>query len=177
MGSLLLCEIQNGQLTVPATVRQQYLSDPVRASEWRKFMAEFDRKWCATSPASVETAGPRVAEGEPDGAGGGEFTWSQVFSDEPSTKSDLESRYGAAATSFAIADGLHGYVVEGPKLFLVSTGVVEWDTTTPIISYGAGTWLLEAKAEQFWQDGHDIMIFHFYLRGEQPQRLQVPHSE
>ena len=53
----------------------------------------------------------------------------------------------------SISNSLAG-VVEGPKLFLVQTGEedAEFTTSEPILLYGAGTWLLDSKAENFLQD-------------------------
>ena len=119
---LLLCEIQDSKLQIPLTIRQQYLNDPIRCPEWRAVLKEFDRKWTTeVNPTDLEA-------GERDQPGSDEtFSWQTVYPDEPCTKSEMETKYGTSATSFAINDHLAGHI-------------------------GAGVWLLENKAEQFLQD-------------------------
>ena len=147
--TLHLCEIKDDLLQVPMSVRQQYLQDPVRSCEWKSLLKEFDRKW-TTETAEKESS--NATQGESNGSGNQGFKWGDVFPDEPNTKADLDSKYGTPAASFAINETLSACVVEGPCLFLVASGDVEFGTTEPIVCYGAGVWLLDAKAETYRQD-------------------------
>ena len=143
---LLLCEIQDSKIQIPASIRQQYLNDPIRAVDWRATLKEFDRKWAEDVTPTDQQAG---RQGQSDGA---TFSWQTVYPDEPCTKSEMEAKYGTSATSFAITETLAGHIVEGPRLFVVSSGDGEFGTEQPVICFGAGVWLLENKAEAFLQD-------------------------
>lgn len=147
--TLHLCEVKDEMLQVPMTVRQQYLQDPVRSCEWKAILKEFDRKW-TTDTSAQQSSGDSVQQS--NGSGNQGFKWEEIFADEPSTRSDLESRYGTPAASFAINETLSACIVEGPRLFLVSSGEAEFGTKEPIVCYGAGVWLLDSKAETFRQD-------------------------
>lgn len=144
---LLLCEIQGSKLQIPLTIRQQYLNDPIRCPEWRAMLKEFDRKWATEVNPTDREAGERDQPGSDE-----TFSWQTVYPDEPCTKSEMETKYGTSATSFAINDHLAGHIVEGPRLFVVSSGEGEFGTEQPVICFGAGVWLLENKAEQLLQD-------------------------
>ena len=43
-------------------------------------------------------------------------------------------------------------VVEGPKFFLAAPVAGGLDDQTPVITHGAGTWLLDSKAEKMLKD-------------------------
>ena len=143
---LLLCEIQDSKIQIPASIRQQYLNDPIRAVDWRATLKEFDRKWAEDVTPTDQQAGRQAQSDEAT------FSWQTVYPDEPCTKSEMEAKYGTSATSFAITETLAGHIVEGPRLFVVSTGDGEFGTEQPVICFGAGVWLLENKAEAFLQD-------------------------
>lgn len=157
---LLLCEIKSDELQVPANIRQQYLGDPIRAPEWKQILSEFDRKWArGDQGGDAEQASSLVVSDEaPSGNQDEQFSWQTIFPEEPSTKSDMESKYGTPAASFAINETLSAFLCEGPRLFLVACGEGEFGTTEPIICFGAGVWLLEAKADSFLQD-HGLVLW------------------
>ena len=72
--------------------------------------------------------------------------------DEPKTSEALNQKYGAGAHKFAIDNNVAGIVVEGPKLFMVTTSEAEYEIDVPILCFGAGVWLLDQKAERFVND-------------------------
>eukprot|EP00435_Cladocopium_sp_Y103_P038406 s2591_g10.t1 len=154
---LALCKLQENKLTVPEEIRSQFMGDPCRSSEWRKLLAEFDRKWSGSGQghvqgqASEQEQGQGTETNEGEGAGqegAGTSLWDTAFQDEPQTVSAFEAKYQAVHT-FVIDDNLAGVIVEGPKLFVKALGEVEWTSCEPILFYGAGTWLLDQKASSF----------------------------
>ena len=155
---LQICKINNGQLHLPPDVRAQFMGDPVRSAEWKRLLAEFDRKWSTSSSGesgrSTDAAVEQIvaAEGDGDGESGQQdeeprgSSWESAFVGEPTTKEDMEAKY-TTAHSFPMADNLVGVIVEGPKLFVSSLGDVQWSVDEPFLCFGAGTWLLG------WQGG------------------------
>eukprot|EP00434_Breviolum_minutum_P012504 symbB.v1.2.011016.t1/scaffold726.1/size168711/2 len=157
---LQICKINNGQLHLPPDVRAQFMGDPVRSAEWKRLLAEFDRKWSTSSSGesgrSTDAAVEQIvaAEGDGDGESGQQdeeprgSSWESAFVGEPTTKEDMEAKY-TTAHSFPMADNLVGVIVEGPKLFVSSLGDVQWSVDEPFLCFGAGTWLLDDKAASY----------------------------
>ena len=75
-----------------------------------------------------------------------------VWSDEPKTQDALQNKYGAGCHKFSLDTNLAAVLVEGPKLFVTATGDVEINTSTALLCYGAGTWVLDGKAVNYMQD-------------------------
>ena len=154
MPDLNLCALSGQRLTIPDEVRNQFLSDPIRSCEWKKLLADFDRKCSGEGQSQQQVT--QLAEtspqpDQPDGAAAASL-WETSFPDEPTTKTEFEAKY-QAVHSFAISDNLAGVIVEGPKLFLQALGEVEWPKEEPILFFGAGGWLLDQKATTFMEDG------------------------
>ena len=159
--TLSLCLEQDGALVIPPDIRSRYLADPTRSPEWRKLLQQFDRKWGdssddqATPPRNQEPS--PSDQHEPPSTSGAASTeqasteWASIFQGEPTDQDSLNSKYGAPAITFTISGTLTGVVVEGPKLFLVSSGDSTVGIDSPILCYGAGTWLLDARANTFIQ--------------------------
>ena len=84
-----LCELSNDKLTIPPQVRTQYMSDPIRAVEWRKVLGEFDRKWSAIEGVNG-ASGAAATDGEDVDTSD---LWGTSFTSEPSTKQDLDDKY------------------------------------------------------------------------------------
>lgn len=151
----MVCILDGGKLAIPSTVRTQWIGDPIRAPEWRKLLKSFDSRW-----AEVPSEGPteNTCASEPLGgaasaeAAAERFQWNTAFAGEPTTKADLDTKYGPALHSFAFNSELQGAIYEGPKLFLLASQDGEISTDQPAFMFGAGTWLLDAKAVTFCQE-------------------------
>ena len=155
-----MCVSDDGALAIPPAIRSQYLACPRRAPEWRKLLQEFDRKWNASADQSASPTRPVTEEANSAGnqaqvvptAGTLDSSgWEAIFPQDATTKEDLE-KIGAPAHSFTVSSTCVAQVHEGPKLYLLSTGETELTLDEPILSFGAGTWLLDAKAAAFLQD-------------------------
>lgn len=146
--------------------------DPVRAPEWRQILQIFDAKWAAsvsnTSPpqqlveSTVESQADHQGAGEDAPLVDSSFDWGDVFADEPRTKAELESKYGAGCHSFSVSNNVTGMLIEGPKLFVIASADAEIDLQEPVICFGAGTWLLDAKATSFQEDPANIHKSYTY---------------
>ena len=167
-----VCSLENSKLTVPASVRSQWITDPIRAPEWRKLLTDFDRQWAepqaaaqgtrAVQPAAATAAATSAATetGElPPTETKAQFDWGSIFPDAASTKTDLDQKFGAALHSFTVSAGLQGAIFEGPQLYLIATQDSEVNTTEPVFTYGAGSWLLDNKASTYLQ-ARDIAHEH-----------------
>lgn len=186
--SLVLCSVSEQCLTIPADVRARYLACPVRAPEWKSLLAAFDAKWgkgsaaqpssntgqeAAAATASTSTA---VTADAGSGAESGAFDWGSVFPDEPNTRPEFITKYGSEEghATFSLGPTLAATVVDGPKLFLISTGDSEVDTELPVVTFGAGTWLLDAKAAAYAQDSQLCNQRRFQKVPKQPpSTLQI----
>ena len=155
--SLSICLEQDGVLVIPPDIRSKYLADPTRSPEWRKLLQQFDRKWGAsddqpTPPRAQERSDqPELSSTSGSTTDQDSSTWASIFPGEPTDQDSLNSKYGAPAITFTISGTLTGVVVEGPKLFLVSSGDSTAGIDAPILCFGAGTWLLDARATTFIQ--------------------------
>ena len=158
--SLGICVKHDGALAIPPEIRSRYLQDPHRASEWKKLLREFDRKWAsaegtvqttassptpATEPASTQPAD----DGQGDGCSSG--SWSDVFPGEPTNKAALHQKYGAGCHTFSLDNNVTAVITEGPRLFVTSSGASHLKKDSPILAFGAGTWLLDSKADAYLQ--------------------------
>lgn len=174
--SLQLCKVNEGVLTVPQDLRGRYLSDPVRAPEWRRLLSEFDARWSSTGSGASSTPAKQPVTG----AGEGDtvvveastapcsdaFDWAAVYLGEPRKKEDMISTYGEGAHSFTINGTLMGVIVEGPKLFLVSSGQTSLSGDSPLLFFGAGSWLLDAKATSYAQDREALFCAEILTRSK-----------
>eukprot|EP00435_Cladocopium_sp_Y103_P068767 s95_g32.t1 len=167
---LKICEVTaDGHLDVPQQVKTQYATCPIRAGEWRKLLAEFNRKWGPADPSTSASATPvrsaaagAVVAAETSGNQHGDqpsaaeqMDWESIFSTEPTTREAFEQKYQAACT-FAVTNEVSGIITEGPKLFLMATADAQLDLSEPILCCGAGTWLLDGKATAFEEErGHE----------------------
>lgn len=164
---LNICTHQDGELQIPPEIRGQFMGDPCRAPEWRRLLQEFDQRWGSTSvtgatpkrspPNTSPNTSPSPTGASPTGAdasetGGGAAFWDGIFPGEPRSKDAFTEKYPTICHTFVISPTCVAQIVEGPKLFLLSTGATEVGSDTPVITYGAGTWLLDAKALNYMQD-------------------------
>ena len=168
---LQICKINDGRLNLPPDVRAQFMGDPVRSAEWKRLLAEFDRKWSATASGEAERSSAAVQQivASEDGESGQQdeqpngCVWESAFQEEPTTKADLDAKY-STAHSFPMADNLVGVIVEGPKLFVSSLGDVQWPVDEPFLCFGAGTWLLDDKATSYLEVPRMFLQFHCFVK-------------
>ena len=169
--SFHVCKVENGALAIPGDTRSKYISCPIRGPEWRGLLQKFDQTWSQVvssegGPSSSTPPRPTMGNANDGGEGEGEheggdgdsgemngFDWSSVYVDEPKKKDNFDAKYPTVCHRFSMDDSnLSGVLVEGPKLFVVASGECELDSGTPIVSFGAGTWVLDAKAQNFLDD-------------------------
>ena len=144
--SFQICHLHDGVLTLPRDIRSMFLQDPVRSPEWKDLLRDFDRCYGAATDS---------AQGAPEVTAGPAVDWSTVFPDAPQFSEDkVKAKY-----SFAAVQGITCYFVipdtvnpengdENLHEFWVSaTGEATIPATVPILTYGAGSWLLDGKVE------------------------------
>ena len=178
--SFAVCKVVDNHLTIPQEVRSQFLQDPIRAPEWRQMLQNFDSKWAedvsgrpapAARPSSqsqtqaANTGANNAAEehGAPEtDAVTDTTTWNDVFPEEPKTKAELEAKY-QLAHQFSVNNNVTGIITEGPKLFLVGSADSELPSDETILTFGAGSWLLDNKATAYEEDRGSKETFFFNL--------------
>ena len=139
--SFQICHLHDGVLTLPRDIRSMFLQDPVRSPEWKDLLRDFDRCYGAATDS---------AQGAPEVTAGPAVDWSTVFPDAPQFSEDkVKAKY-----SFAAVQGITCYFVipatvnpengdENLHEFWVSaTGEATIPATVPILTYGAGSWLV-----------------------------------
>ena len=141
--NLKVCMVIDGILTIPADVRNMFIRDPVRAPEWRELLTKFDREY-GTPVAVAPKPESKKDVPEPDVP-----KLAAIFPDEPTNIKDFEAKYAAPASTFTNDATTAFRVVEGPKLFVVSTGDGQLADTKPIITHGAGKWLTDNEAKTY----------------------------
>ena len=158
---LLVCKEVEGKLTIPSDVRQKFLGDPLRSAEWKKLLKSFEKLHgsASTPPAAAAPSTPATAPATPAGSPATDASpWKHIFEGEPRTLTDLVAKYGEPSSTIS-APGSSGFVikvVEGPKFFLCAPVAGTFDCNEgPVLSHGAGSWLLDTKAEKMLQDSPD----------------------
>ncbi|CAK9048134.1 Uncharacterized protein SCF082_LOCUS26856 [Durusdinium trenchii] len=157
---LLVCKEVEGKLTIPSDVRQKFLGDPLRSAEWKKLLKSFEKlHGTASTPPAAAPSTPATAPATPAGSPATDASpWKHIFEGEPRTLTDLVAKYGEPSSTIS-APGSSGFVikvVEGPKFFLCAPVAGTFDCNEgPVLSHGAGSWLLDTKAEKMLQDNPD----------------------
>lgn len=149
------------------------MQDAVWAPEWRELLLAFDEQW-----GPVATGGATGGSGQPDtnpsgstaaagvaaGSSGSPapgvikqevkeetFDWDNTFKDEVDTLEKIKAKFGADNLIEVPAVGNSSFIlVPGPALFLLAKEALvlkQWEA--PIITHGAGVWLLGDKAKKF----------------------------
>ena len=167
---LRLCTIIDGCLCLPRDVRQEFLTDATRSPEWRKMLQEFDRVFGTHAEKEATTVA--------DVAATQAFDWQKVFPGEITDKDPWHAEHdGKVKGKFQWCPELMAYLVECEadqssgeavqKKFRLYVEAMEnyiIVATEPALTYGAGSWLLEGKAEQFMTDnphGHKAVLCEF----------------
>ena len=82
MPTLAICVVSDNSLTVPPPIRQEFLTDPTRAPEWRTFLKRFDKMY--GTPASFAPAAAAIPVEESS------FNWERAFQDDVKLEKDLK---------------------------------------------------------------------------------------
>ena len=164
---LRICTISEGKLVVPRDVRQSFLSCPIWGPEWRDFLKTFDRDWGVAIPMASPQKSSSVSEGGSPPPGGVKEEdakmeadalafWATQYPDDVKTLDALTAKYGQDVTEMAGPEkGTSLILTPGPQLYLTakeSAITLHMSRVAPVISHGAGTWLLGPKADKFRQD-------------------------
>ncbi|CAK9030752.1 Uncharacterized protein SCF082_LOCUS19333 [Durusdinium trenchii] len=148
---MTLCKIMDhNTVAIPSDIRQRFLRDPLRSKEWKEILAEFDKKFEATSQGQPAQATP-AAETE-SGAGKPESSWKDIFPDSPEELTVLDAM--DVSSTFPLGSGsLVCKVIEGPQYFIcATTSSGSFDTAEAVFLHNGGTWLLDGKAAKALQD-------------------------
>eukprot|EP00434_Breviolum_minutum_P019611 symbB.v1.2.017298.t1/scaffold1343.1/size124258/7 len=162
---LSLCTIVDNVLVLPRDVRTEFLTDPIRSAEWRKLLGEFDRTFAAGEQGSGEVSSAATAPVEAEDAA---FKWSDLFPEECKDAIAFHAKYqNNIKGKCAWCPELQVYIVDTsqenieehdkkPMLFIEAKETYEIATNEPFLTYGAGTWLMGSKADQWLKDqeGH-----------------------
>jgi len=162
---LSLCTIVDNVLVLPRDVRTEFLTDPIRSAEWRKLLAEFDRTFAAGEQGSGEVSSAATAPVEAEDAA---FKWSDLFPEECKDAIAFHAKYqNNIKGKCAWCPELQVYIVDTsqenieehdkkPMLFIEAKETYEIASNEPFLTYGAGTWLMGSKADQWLKDqeGH-----------------------
>ena len=159
--SLKICTVVDDVLNLPRAVRSEWLTDPVRSPEWKKLLVEFDRTFASPSGPSEGSSATMPVVVEPD-ANVQPFDWAALFPDEPRDAAAFHAKYRNSGVfqSAAWCPEVSLYVVDTsteteeckPKLFLEGKSDYLLPSTEPILTYGAGQWLMDSKAETWLND-------------------------
>ena len=136
---------------MPIDVRQRFLLDPVRAPVWRLTLSKFDAIYGDEQVSTGRSSGPSSASGPLPIV---DFVWGSQFAvdNEPKTVEALGKRYSVKAAEFdattSKASACWFVLVEGPKLFVCAKeDIVLARGASMFLAYGAGVWLMDAKAK------------------------------
>ena len=159
--NLVICQVnEDGKLALPKDVRAQFMQDPIWSVEWREIVKKFDAQWGepiadpSPSPNGGGTSGspkPLLAVKVEDMLGAS-FDWQAVFMDEPKTRAALEAKHSdlqemVGGPSFSLM------LAPGPKLYAVAKDAMDHPAVNqPVITHGAGAWLLGEKADKYEKD-------------------------
>ena len=156
---LKLCTLIDECLVLPRDVRAEFLTDAVRSPEWRRILQEFDRTFGSNAGPAPVPAGDQSSESAA-------FSWAEVFTAEPSQTADFHAKYDAHVKGkCAWCPELVAYIVDdtpanhegasNPPKFFVEAKEDYVLPSEPILVYGAGAWLMDAKATQFLEDNRE----------------------
>ena len=135
-------------------MRSEWLADPVRAPQWRKMLLEFDRTFGTRPDAApvIQSGAEAETTGRPV-----DLDWDQIFPGEPREAPAWHGAYDAKIKGkFQWCPELTGYLVgdadDVTKFFLEASENYELtgtESNEPLLTYGAGTWLQDAKVESY----------------------------
>lgn len=162
------CRLVDGVLVLPRDCRQEWMTDAVRAPEWRKIVQEFDRHF--STPAAAKAPPQARSESQPATAEGSgpastpALDWQQLFGPSLGASAFQQEYAGKIKGKFAWCPELTAYLVEPTpqaddddgmplyQLFLEASQDYSLATTDAFLTYGAGAWLTDSKADQFLEN-------------------------
>ena len=165
--SLKLCSLVDDCLVLPRDVRSEFLTDAVRAPEWRKVVQEFDRTFATgatPNPVQPVAAAANAGSVSTSAAATSAFDWGALFPDEPREPANFHSKYEQSITAkCAWCPEVQAFIVDTagenteeqnrkPMLFLEAKENYEISQSEAFLTYGAGTWLMDSKATQWLND-------------------------
>lgn len=167
--TLSLCTMVDGVLVLPRDVRQEWMTDPVRSPEWRQLVQEFDRLFSTPAAAAANAAAASASPTPAANAGSTSTTavdWQRLFGAPMSSESFQQTFADKIKGKFAWCPELNGYLVQPTEgggddedsglpvyqLFLEATQDYKLDTNDAFLTYGAGAWLTDSKADQFLEN-------------------------
>eukprot|EP00438_Fugacium_kawagutii_P027851 Skav201824 [mRNA] locus=scaffold1071:397086:402945:- [translate_table: standard] len=161
---LKLCSLVDGCLVLPRDVRTEFMTDPVRAPEWRKVVQEFDRCFAVAAPAAAaQESGAGDAAATASGGGNAGFDWSAYFANEPRAKAAFQEKYGdkikgkcqwcPQLTAYLVdpGDSSDGDAVKY-MLFVEASEAYTIPVDEAFLTYGAGSWLLDSKVDSYLEE-------------------------
>lgn len=159
---LRLCQVVDNVLVLARDIRQRFLTDPVRSPDWRRVLQEFDRVF--STPANPGDVSAAAGGGQAaSGTGEAPFDWKEVFPGEPSDAQQFQNQFsGKIKAKFSFCPELTCYIVQVEetsadedqglpvfRLYLEASQDYNLSKTDPFLTYGAGVWLTEQKADSF----------------------------
>eukprot|EP00438_Fugacium_kawagutii_P036575 Skav211972 [mRNA] locus=scaffold1330:1253:3988:+ [translate_table: standard] len=165
--NLTLCRLVDGVLVLPRDCRQEWMTDAVRAPEWRRLVQEFDRHF--STPVDAAAA---VAQAVPNPEGGETAEpaaqplrdWKALFG-EPLETSAFKTQYANKIKGkFSWCPELTAHLVQPaddpedgglPVLQLFLEASQDYNLSCndeAFLVYGAGSWLTDNKADQWLEN-------------------------
>lgn len=149
---LVLCQLVDGKLLLPTDVRQHFLTCPIYGQEWRKILSDFDRQWGVQQIANSTQQDSEAGEEKQAQPGAGQSGPGYIV-DEPSTASAVKEKYGDPVAQVPIPEFSAVIMVyAGPVAFIHAKEALTLLPSQPLLTHGAGTWLVGAKATKFEND-------------------------
>ena len=172
---LQLCSFVDNCLVLPRDIRTEFLADPVRGPEWRKMVQEFDRCFASSIPRDSNPAETQESATAAAAADGQAFDWISLFSSEPRESAAWHEKYdGKVKAKCQWCPQLTAYLVDNNdaaegepvrfKLFVEASEEYTCPMTEPFLAYGAGTWILDAKADSYIEEnpnGYKAVLCEF----------------
>ena len=164
---LRLCSFVDGCLVLARDVRQQFLTCPIRSPDWRKVLQEFDRTFGTPTSGAAPAPAPAAETSGSGPSAAASFDWARLFPGEPSDPAVFQQQFsGKIKGKFAFCPEVQCYIVaaEEPideqapeifRLYLEATSDYQIEKESQFLTYGAGTWLTESKADNFLETAHE----------------------
>ena len=156
MPNLKLCSLDGGVLILPRDVRSQFLTDPVRAAEWRRVLQEFDRCFSCVATESLEASAIGSADPQANSQD------ADIIVEVPTeASSEWHARCDSKIKAkFNWCPEITAYLLEKTgsddenaledyELHIEATSEYKICNDDAFLTYGAGSWLQDAKVDQF----------------------------
>lgn len=154
--NLKLCSLDDGVLILFWDVRSQFLTDPVRAGEWRRVLQEFDR--CFGSVATENVEASAIANPDPEANSQNADVVLELPTEASSewharcdSKIKAKFNWCPEITAYLVEKTGSGdeNALEDYELHIEATTEYTIGNDEAFLTYGAGSWLQDAKVDQF----------------------------